>query len=167
MVTAELVNHIREQITQGQDSETIRATLLSQKWSETEINEAFSQIENSQISQNLQGNTQTVVLNTKDTTGEKLSKKSLVVIVLVVFLYPIGLLSMYFFTKWKWWIKFLITLPMILIVIIFGLLLLSVNPQEAIEKAEKLKALCSIKCSNDTNYEVCYNQCVSDRKQVE
>lgn len=74
---------------------------------------------------------------------------------------------MYFVTKWRWWVKLLITLPMILIVIILGLSILSVNPQEAIEKAEKLKTLCSTKCSNETNYEACYNECISDRKQIE
>lgn len=167
MVTPELISYIREQIAKGRNSETIKTALLNQKWNEMDINEAFSQIGTSQNSQNLQGNNQTIVTTTKDTTSEKLSKKSLVIILLLIFLYPIGLLCMYFLTKWKWWVKLLITLPLILMAIIFGLSILSVNPQEAIEKAEKLKTLCSTKCSNEANYDACYNQCVSDRKQIE
>lgn len=167
MVTTELVNYIRGQISQGQNLETIKTSLLSQKWSEENINEAFSQIGTNQSVQLPQNNTQTVVSAAADTTSEKLSKKSLVIILLLIFLYPVGLLCTYYLTKWKWWVKLLITLPMILIALVLAFSILSVNPQEAIKKAEQLKAKCANLCSNDSNYETCYNQCLSNRKQIE
>lgn len=166
MITAELVNYIRGQIAQGQNLETIKTSLLSQKWSEADINEAFSQIGTSQVAQPPQDKTQTITSTTTDTKKEKISTKSLVVIILLIFLYPVGLICMYFLTKWKCWAKLLITLPMILIALILAFSILSVNPQEAIKKAEQLKAKCASLCTNNTNYETCYNQCLSNRKQI-
>ncbi len=43
MVTSEVVEYIKSQLATGLNAETIRATLLSQKWNELDINEAFSQ----------------------------------------------------------------------------------------------------------------------------
>lgn len=164
MVTDELINYIRGQISQGQSSESIKTTLLSQKWSDTDINEAFSQLGINQSPKLPQNRIQTTSSTVTETTKEKLGTKSLIVILLLVFLYPVGLIGMYLFTKWKWWAKLLITLPLILI-IIFSIL--SVNPQEAIDKAEKLRTKCTDLCSNQTNYEACYEQCLSNRKQIE
>lgn len=43
MVTAELINYIKGQLSQGNDQEEIKSTLQSQGWNETDINLAFSQ----------------------------------------------------------------------------------------------------------------------------
>ena len=43
MVTVELINYIRGQLSQGKAKEEIKANLLSQGWNETDINLAFSQ----------------------------------------------------------------------------------------------------------------------------
>lgn len=156
MLTAELISYIKGQITQGQSLESIKATLINQKWSETDISDAFSQVGVFQTTQ-----PQQVISATTDTTDKRLRTKSLVVILLLIFLYPIGLICMYFLTKWKWWVKLLITLPLILIPI---LSILSINPQEALDKAAKLKAECENLCSKDVNYDTCYNQCVSNQE---
>lgn len=44
MVTAELINYLKGQITSGQTPEAIRTTLIGQGWGEPDIAEAFSQI---------------------------------------------------------------------------------------------------------------------------
>jgi len=164
MITPELISYVREQISQGQNSESIKTTLLNQKWSEADINEVLSQVGINQSTQLPRSNIQTTTPVTTDGTNERLGTKSLVVILLLIFLYPIGLVCMYLLTKWKWWAKLLITLPLILMFFIFVLSILSINPQEALDKAAKLKAECANLCSKDINYDTCYNQCLSNRK---
>lgn len=57
MVTAELLNYIKGQISQGQTSEAIKVVLLNQGWSEADISQAFIQAGTNQPNQNTQQST--------------------------------------------------------------------------------------------------------------
>lgn len=57
--------------------------------------------------------------------------KTLVTVLLLFFAYPVGLILMWVWTKWKLWIKILITLPVPLLLIsipLFTILLVAINP---------------------------------------
>ncbi|MDQ5951253.1 MAG: hypothetical protein QG639_530 [Patescibacteria group bacterium] len=96
--------------------------------------------------------------------------KTLITVLLLIFVFPVGLIVMFFWPNWKWWVKLLVALP----VLFFGFLILSavvlvaVNPSEAIEKAECVTAceesggtncveMCSVPASDDTDSEVQYD----------
>lgn len=60
----------------------------------------------------------------KDTL-EKMSKKLLIIIATLILAYPIGILLVWFWTKWPNWVKVLLTLPLmaaiLLVIISLGL----------------------------------------------
>lgn len=67
--------------------------------------------------------------------------KTLITVLLLIFVFPIGLIVMFFWPKWKWWVKLLIALPVLFFgFILMGAVLLAVNPSEQIEKAECVTA---------------------------
>ena len=75
--------------------------------------------------------------------------KTIIVILLLVFAYPIGLVLMFvWMKKWPTWIKLLIALPRVLVVLLFvfgigaGILLAIINPAAKISEAK-----CSQYCS--------------------
>jgi ABC-type sulfate transport system permease component len=72
----------------------------------------------------------------KDTTSD--DTKTIVTVLLLLFVYPVGVVVMWFWTKWKTWVKLLVSLPLLFIpLLIFGAALLAaINPQGATEKAE-------------------------------
>ena len=62
-----------------------------------------------------QNSNQATPVKTASQTENKESKShSMLVILLLIFLYPIGMILMWFMTKWPKWIKILLTLPFIL-----------------------------------------------------
>lgn len=79
----------------------------------------------------------------KTETNQGLSQdtKTIVTVLLLIFVYPVGLILMIFWVKWARWIKFLVALPATLLFLLFfgGLLLAGVNPSAQIEKANKIK----------------------------
>jgi uncharacterized protein (DUF983 family) len=79
--------------------------------------------------------------------------KTIITILLLIFIYPIGLILMWVWTGWKTWVKVLVSLPVILVACIplFVGLLAALNPGQSIRKAE-----CVRQCQNSTN-----SQCVS------
>ena len=63
--------------------------------------------------------------------------KTIITVLLLIFLYPIGLLVMWFWTKWKLWVKILISSPIILIFlfILLPIVLISINPSKQFSQA--------------------------------
>ena len=66
--------------------------------------------------------------------------KTIVTVLLLIFLYPVGVIVMWFWTNWPKWVKILISLGVILfILVIFGLLasvvLVAINPVGMVHKA--------------------------------
>ncbi len=67
--------------------------------------------------------------------------KTLIVILLLIFAYPVGIILMLVWMKWPWWIKLLVALPTTLVFLaILGIMsvamLASINPSGQIAKAK-------------------------------
>lgn len=91
--------------------------------------------------------------------------KTLIAVILLIFLYPVGLLVMWFWTSWKKWIKILITLPIVLIPTLALIILATINPGEQMERARRAaRQTCISSCEyNHTNSgletDACYERC--------
>lgn len=84
--------------------------------------------------------------------------KTIITILLLIFVYPVGLILMWAWTGWKTWVKILISLPVILVACIplsIGLLAM-LNPGQSIRKAECVK-----QCQNSTNPQ-CLSSCLNN-----
>ncbi len=77
---------------------------------------------------------QTVVQGSENNEGVK----TVVTVLLLIFVYPIGVIVSWFLPKWKWWVKFLVSIPMVFFVLMIALafMLVALNPRAQIEKAE-------------------------------
>lgn len=64
--------------------------------------------------------------------------KTIVTVLALLFAYPIGLLLMWFWAKWPKWVKFLITLPLLLAIvgIILAFSVATKDPFKTLEKAQ-------------------------------
>lgn len=67
--------------------------------------------------------------------------KTLIVVLLLIFAYPIGLIMMFVWMKWPWWVKLLVALPVTLVVlalvsIMAVAILATINPSGQVNKAK-------------------------------
>ncbi len=64
--------------------------------------------------------------------------KTVVTVLLLIFIYPIGVIVSWFLPKWKWWVKLLVSLPLVLgfVMITLGFALIAMNPSSQLEKAK-------------------------------
>ena len=90
--------------------------------------------------------------------------KTIITVLLLIFLYPVGLILMWVWTKWPVWIKILLSLLAIPVILVFlavtGLVtLLAINPARQIQKAECVK-----QCTAVANSETCVNECFENYK---
>ncbi len=67
--------------------------------------------------------------------------KTIITILLLVFAYPVGLIMMFVWMDWKWWVKTLVLLPVISFVLIMISALSVIKPAIQINKAADAKAL--------------------------
>lgn len=83
--------------------------------------------------------------------------KTIVTVLLLIFMTPIGLIVMWFWPKWQWWVKLLVSLPIILgfIAVFSTILLIAVNPQAQIKRANCVKL-----CQTSSNID-CVNKCMN------
>lgn len=90
--------------------------------------------------------------------GTSEDTKTLVTVLLLIFVTPIGLLVMFFWPKWKWWVKLLVAVPAILAAGFMAIFLLgalvAVNPSKQIERAE-----CMNKCTETNTTTECTEMC--------
>ncbi|MBP6994064.1 hypothetical protein KBB12_02380 [Candidatus Woesebacteria bacterium] len=70
--------------------------------------------------------------------GTSNDTKSIVTVLLLIFVYPIGVLVMWLWTKWRWWVKLLASLPFILIFVSVAAMfaLIAANPGAQVQKAK-------------------------------
>ena len=70
--------------------------------------------------------------------------KTIIVVLLLVFVYPAGLIMMFVWMRWRWWVKLLVALPVVFLPIALGgmavAMLLAINPRGQINKAFDAKA---------------------------
>lgn len=67
--------------------------------------------------------------------------KTIITVLLLVFVYPVGLIVMWFLPRWRTWVKILLSLPVILLIV--GLLssvaLIAINPAKKINNAKQIQ----------------------------
>ena len=70
-------------------------------------------------------------------TSHSNDTKTIVTVLLLIFLYPIGVILMWFWTTWPKWVKLIITIPSLLVIggIIAAGILVTINPQRALQEA--------------------------------
>ncbi|MEX0895778.1 MAG: hypothetical protein WDZ94_02460 [Patescibacteria group bacterium] len=93
----------------------------------------------------------------KQHTGVSEDTKTLVTVLLLIFAFPIGVVVMFFWPKWRMWVKLLISLPLtlLLLAVLLGILLVAANPADQIENAE-----CVSQCTTgDQSEEYCIQYC--------
>jgi hypothetical protein len=81
----------------------------------------------------------------KSTEGISYDTKTLIVVLSLFIIYPVGIILMYLWMKWKLWIKLLLSLPIVLIPLTFiGIFMVAVlaigNPRAQIQKGQCMKA---------------------------
>lgn len=83
--------------------------------------------------------------------------KTIVTVLLLIFVFPVGLIVMWMWPKWPTWVKWLISIPIVLMILglVTAGLLISVNPREQVKKAECVRACIE---SGGTN---CEQQCIA------
>lgn len=103
----------------------------------------------------------------KSKTNEGLSEdtKAIVVVLLLIFVYPVGLILTWFWVKWKIWVKILLTTPLVF----FGIILSTVipvmvsknNPGRQLDKVE-CRQTCQ-KIQDQEKQNVCFDACESGK----
>jgi hypothetical protein len=75
------------------------------------------------------------------TTPSSVSTATIITILLLFFMYPVGIIVMWFATKWPVWVKITLTCLLILFIAIMGILatilVAAINPQEQLRKANE------------------------------
>lgn len=91
-------------------------------------------------------------------SGESQDTRTVITILLLIFVYPVGVILMWFWSRWKTWVKILITVPLILIPVAIFLIafLAAVNPAAQIKKAECTKA-----CATNSDKISCISECTA------
>jgi phage-related holin len=64
--------------------------------------------------------------------------KAIITVLLLVLLYPVGVIVMWFWTRWPLWLKILLGLPIVLLItgMLAAMLLIAINPRKSFEAAK-------------------------------
>lgn len=99
-----------------------------------------------------------------NSSNKESDKRTIITAVFLVLFYPVGFVLMWFWSKWKIWVKLIVsclTLPVLIVFV--GILLTSilaaVNPKVQIEKANCTKT-CSEQGVTDENLDQCVLDCL-------
>ncbi len=98
-------------------------------------------------------------INQTHNQGVSENNKAIVTVILLVFVYPVGLLLMWFWTKWPRWAKIIISLPLFLAIlgILAVALLATINPVKQLNQAK-----CAQQCVNSENKNICIDTCIKN-----
>ena len=108
-------------------------------------------------------------LNQAQQQGLSYDTKTIIVVLTLIFVYPIGVILMNSWMNWKGWTKLIISLPFYLLIIVLSvfiaILILAfifgffnkLSPQTAIKKADCVKA-----CQVARDKEECVNTCLKN-----
>jgi hypothetical protein len=88
-------------------------------------------------------------------TGMSNDTKTIITVLLLLLMFPIGLLLMWFWVKWPVWVKIVISLPILIIPILLASLLIAVNPSKAIRQADCVKM-----CQAASDNQGCIRSCL-------
>lgn len=91
--------------------------------------------------------------------------KTIIVVLTLIFVYPVGIILMYLWMKWNKLLKFVISLPIYLL--IFGLLFAfliglqqGLNPKDAVDRTQ-----CKKSCNIAVDIDACTKTCLSNLNQ--
>ncbi|NMC36207.1 hypothetical protein GYA49_04130 [Candidatus Beckwithbacteria bacterium] len=94
-------------------------------------------------------------------SGVSEDMKTLVTILLLIFVFPIGFIVMWAWPRWKTWVKLLVSLPTILIFLfaLFIFLAVVAAPSTQIKRAE-----CTKNCAtySEVQKPACITECMSE-----
>lgn len=92
-------------------------------------------------------------------TGATSDVRTIVTVLALLLAYPIGFILMWVWSKWKLWVKLLISIPVTLLIVFFILatMLVAINPAAQFEKAEKAAERANFmkECTNTKTVEEC------------
>lgn len=99
------------------------------------------------------------LINQKQNQGISEKTKTIITVILLVFVYGVGLLFMWFWTKWPKWAKIVISLPLFLAILgIFAITLMAtINPAKQLNQAK-----CELQCANSESKSSCIDTCVQN-----
>ena len=87
--------------------------------------------------------------------------KTLIVFLTLIFVYPVGLVLMFMWMKWKTWIKILVAFPVVIFFLIFIVsFLATLNPGAQVKKANCTK-LCNTQGLVGADLTDCVQDCLS------
>lgn len=88
--------------------------------------------------------------------------KTIITVLLLIFVFPVGFILMWVWTKWPAWVKIIISLPIIIAIVgIFAAVLLAtINPRAQIQKAACVK-----QCEGNSQNTACINACLEQYKE--
>lgn len=116
MANQQLIDYIKKQLEQGADQVEIKNTLITSGWQETDIQEALDSALGRSATQVVPP-PPTSQVQTVQVESEQM--KMIVTIILLVTVWPAGIILMWVWTTWKTWVKLLITIiPVILVIIV-------------------------------------------------
>lgn len=99
---------------------------------------------------------------TPTSSGMSNDTKTLVTVLLLIFIYPVGLVLMWVWTHWPKWVKILLTIPVVILVlitflsIILAITLVAINPSAQLEKA---RVQCIQNCQYSEDQFECESKC--------
>lgn len=93
-------------------------------------------------------------------SGTSNDTRTIVTVLCLLFIFPIGLILMWFWTKWPLWVKLVISILPLFLVALIGVfavaILTTINPEAQIEKANCVK-----QCQGSANRQTCVSQCLT------
>lgn len=98
-----------------------------------------------------------------DSQGLSHDTKTLITVILLIFVYPIGVILMWLWMPWKTWIKILVSLPVVIIIIaiLSSVFLVALNPRGQLDEANCLYS-CSKRYSESASMQKsCSASCVT------
>ena len=111
--------------------------------------------------QNSQAQPQQTPAQTTQNSGTSQQTRTIVTIVVLFFFSPVGIILMWFWSKWKLWVKILLTFIFFIIpFIVAAILIVAIDPAAQVERAE-----CSQNCMERSqadftfDYEACTDAC--------
>lgn len=138
MVTPELLTRVRDELSRGVSKELVEQGLTSSGWNAEDIKEAVRQVSQPVVVVAPKNISDTISSDAKETRT-----KTILTVLLLIFITPVGLILMWVWMKWASWVKILVTLllvlPALTIVPLTFILLTKMNPSKQFAMANNTK----------------------------
>lgn len=92
--------------------------------------------------------------------GTSEETKTIVTVLLIIFMYPVGAIVALFWPKWRWWVKLLVNIPMVFVIltILATIALVAINPADQMKKAQFIS-----ECTKTYTQEECAQMYLKDQ----